>query len=64
MENKKNRILVIVFILAVNLITGCTITTVRNQYYDCPDQSKDSIQKKDGSKHAADTLTNKKDGQH
>ena len=57
MENKKNKILVIAFILTLNLITACTITTTRNQYYDCPHKHKDSIQATDGSKQIIDTMT-------
>ena len=60
MENKKNRVLVISFILTLSVITGCTITTTRNQYYGWPDQIQNSNQNKAGSKHVVDTLTNKK----
>ena len=59
MENKKSKILVIAFVLTLSLITGCSISTTRNQYYSCPDQSKNTKQTEVGSTQVADTLTYK-----
>ena len=60
MENKQNKIWVIAFILTLSLITGCTITTTRNQYYGWPDPGKNTNQKESVSKHVVDTPTNKR----
>lgn len=56
MENRKSKILVIAFLFTLSLITGCSITTTRNQYYGFPDQNKIVKQDKAGSKYIADTL--------
>ena len=64
MGNKKNKILVIVFFFTLSLITGCTITTTRNQYYGFPDQSKNIKQNQVGSKYVTDTLKNRNNGQN
>ena len=64
MESKKNKILVIAFFLTLSLITGCSITTTRNQYYGFPDQSKNLKQDKAGSKYVADTVKNRNNGQN
>ena len=60
MENTKNKIWVIAFILTLSLLTGCSITTTRNQYYGCPDAGKNTNQKESVSKHAVDKPTNKR----
>ena len=64
MKNKKNKILVIAFFLTLSLITGCNITTTRNQYYGFSDQSKSLKQDKAGSKYVADTLKNRNNGEN
>ena len=64
MGNKKNKILVIVFFFTLSLITGCTITTTRNQYYGFPDQGKNIKQNEVGSKYVTDTLKNRNNGQN
>ena len=64
MKNNKNKIPVVTFLLTLSLITGCNITTTRNQYYGFPDQSKNLKQDKAGSKYAADTLKNRNNGQN
>lgn len=60
MENRKSKILVIASFFTLSLITGCSITTTRNQYYGFPDQNKIVKQDKAGSKYIADTLKNTK----
>ncbi len=59
MKDRINKVCVITCVLTLGLISGCTITTTRNQYYGCPDPGKISNQNESLDKHVADTLTSK-----
>lgn len=65
MENKKSKILAIVFIEILTLTTGCGITITRNHYYAYPDQSVKKSNKNDAQiEYPVDTLINNKHGQN
>ena len=64
MENRKNKFMLIAVILTLTVLNGCRITTIRNQYYNCPDENQKSKDIKAGSKNASDTLIINKNGEN